>query len=59
MRAYVIVAGLIFGLLALVHVWRMILEPHLARDPWYWLVTLAAAAFGVAAWRVVRRSRVP
>ena len=57
MRSYVIVAGVIFGLLAAVHVWRMIVEPHLARDPWFLLATVAAGALGVAAWRVVQRSR--
>jgi len=57
MRSYVIVAGAIFGLLAVLHVWRMIVEPHLARDPWYLLITVAAGALSVAAWRVVRRSR--
>jgi heme A synthase len=52
MRSYVIATGVIFALLALVHVWRMIEEPHLARDPWFILVTLVAAAFSVGAWRV-------
>jgi hypothetical protein len=57
MRSYVIVAGVIFGLLAVVHLWRMAEEPHLSRDPWFLLVTIAAAVLGLAAWRVVRRSR--
>ena len=56
MKSYVIVAGVIFGALALVHVWRMFEEPHLARDPWFILITLVAAALSLAAWRVVRRS---
>jgi hypothetical protein len=57
MKSYVIVAGVIFGLLALVHIWRMIEEPHLTRDPWFLAVTLCAAALSLAAWRVVRRAR--
>ncbi len=57
MRSYVIVAGVVFGLLAVVHLWRMVEEPHLARDPWFLLATIAAGALGLAAWRVVRRSR--
>jgi hypothetical protein len=56
MRSYVIVTGAINGLFVVVHVWRMIVEPHLARDPWFLLVTIAAGALSVAAWRVVRRS---
>jgi hypothetical protein len=59
MRSYVIVAGVLFGLLAVVHLWRMVVEPHLARDPWFLLMTIAAAALSIAAWRVVRRSRRP
>jgi hypothetical protein len=57
MRSYVIVAGVLFGLLALAHVWRMFEEPHLTRDPWFLLVTVAAAGLSLAAWRVVRRSK--
>lgn len=59
MRTYVIVAGVTFGLLALVHVWRLTLEPHLARDPWFMLVTAAAAGLALGAWRVARRSPRP
>lgn len=56
MKTYVIVTGVIFGLLTIVHVWRMIEEPHLARDPWFLVATAASAAFCVLAWRVSRRS---
>jgi hypothetical protein len=57
MRSYVVVAGVVFGLLAVVHPWRMIVEPRLARDPWFLLITTAAVALSVAAWRIVQRSR--
>jgi hypothetical protein len=53
----VILAGAIFGLLALVHVWRMMAEPHLRSDPWYILITAAAAILSLAAWLVARRVR--
>lgn len=56
MRSYVIVVGVMFGLLAAVHLWRMVVEPHLARDPWFLLATIAAGGLSAAAWRVVRRS---
>jgi hypothetical protein len=53
MKAYVTTTGAMFGLLVLVHVWRMIEEgPQIARDPWYWLITAIAAAFCVWAFRV-------
>jgi hypothetical protein len=56
MRSYVVVTGIIFGLLTVAHVWRIFLDPHLATDPWFLMFTIAAAALAVAAWRVARRS---
>jgi hypothetical protein len=56
MKTYVVITGAVFGLLALAHVWRMFLEPHLARDPWFILITAASAALSLRAWRMVRRS---
>ena len=55
MRAYVTTTGIIFGLLALAHVWRVVEEgTHLATDPWYVLITLAAASLCLWAWRLIR-----
>jgi hypothetical protein len=55
MRRYVILTGVVFGLLTVAHVWRMVLEPHLATDPWYLAITVAAAVLSLGAWRVARR----
>ncbi len=56
MKAYVATTGAVFGLLALVHLWRIIEEGHhLATDPWFALVTIVAAALCVWALRVFRR----
>jgi hypothetical protein len=44
MKAYLLTTGAVFGLLTLVHLWRVVEEPHLARQPWYLLITVAAAA---------------
>jgi hypothetical protein len=55
-KRYVAATGIIFGLLAVVHVWRMVEEPHLVRDPWFLLVTATPAAFAVWAWLVSRRA---
>jgi hypothetical protein len=52
----VIVAGVVFALLTLVHVWRIAVEPHLAREPWFLLTTVASALLCVGAWRVSRRA---
>jgi hypothetical protein len=55
MKAYVITTGAVFGLLTLAHVWRVIEEgTHLATDPWYVLITIAAAALSLRAWRLLR-----
>ena len=56
MKRYVAATGIIFGLLAVVHVWRMVEEPHLAKEPWFLLVTATPAALAVWAWLVSRRS---
>jgi hypothetical protein len=50
--------GVLFGLLTLVHVWRVIEEgAQLATDPWYLLITTIAAGLSVWAWRVFRSLR--
>jgi hypothetical protein len=59
-KAYVMTSGAIFGLITLVHVWRAFEEgPRLATEPWYVLITVAAAALCVWAWRVLRALRQP
>jgi hypothetical protein len=56
MKAYLITTGILFTLLALLHLWRAILEwPHLMQDPWFLFITLVAATFSVWAWRLLRR----
>lgn len=59
MKTYVTATGVIFGLVAVVHVWRMFVEPHLATHLAYILVTAAAALLSVWAARLVWRSRAP
>jgi hypothetical protein len=57
MKTYVLTTGVIFGLLAIAHVWRMISESHdLASDPWYILITLVAALLSGWAFYVARRT---
>jgi hypothetical protein len=56
MKAYVITTGAVFGLITLAHIWRAIEEgPHLATDPWWILLTIAAAGLCVWAVRLLRR----
>ncbi|HEX2460925.1 MAG TPA: hypothetical protein VHJ58_12330 [Vicinamibacterales bacterium] len=55
MKAYVVTTGSIFGLIVLAHVWRVIEEgPQLAADPFYILLTVAAAGLAFWSYRVLR-----
>lgn len=55
MKAYLMTTGSLFGVLTVVHVWRIFEEgAHLATDPWYILITLVAAGLGLWAWRLLR-----
>jgi hypothetical protein len=56
MKAYIITSGVIFGLVVLAHLARIAAEGGgLVRDPWYVLLTIAAAALCVWAFAVLRR----
>ena len=58
MKAYVLTTAVVFSLVTLVHIWRVIEEGwRLATEPWYILITLAAAALSVWGWRVFWRLR--
>lgn len=55
MKAYVMTTGAVFGLITLAHLLRVIAEgPHLLTDPWYVLLTVAAATLCLWAWRLLR-----
>ena len=61
MKAYLIITGTLFALLALAHLLRTIGEwPRLAADPWFVLegpgIGVAAAALSFWAWRLLRLS---
>jgi hypothetical protein len=57
MKAYVITTGALFGVLTIAHILRIVEEgPSLATNPWYILITVAAAALCAWAWRLLRRS---
>lgn len=54
MKTYVITTGSIFGLIVVAHLLRMVDEgAHVARDPWYLLLTALAAGLCLWSWRVV------
>jgi len=57
MKSFLIVVGAVFGLIVVAHLARMVVEPHLVRDPWYWLLTIVAAVLSAWAWRLLWRTR--
>jgi uncharacterized membrane protein len=57
MKAYLIVTGAVFGLLTLAHIWRILAEDsQLATQPFFILITLAAAALCIWAFSLLSRS---
>jgi hypothetical protein len=54
MKAYLMTTGGVFALITLAHIWRMTAEPSIAKEPWFVLLTVAAASLSVWAWRLVR-----
>jgi hypothetical protein len=57
MKAYVLVTGVIFGLITLAHIARMFAEgSHLATDPVFILLTIASAVLCFWACYLLRRS---
>ena len=57
MKAYLLVTGSIFGLLVVAHILRLVQEPHIAGDPWWWVITLLAAGLCAWAFRVLALAR--
>jgi len=51
MKAYIMATGAVFGLITVAHIWRVVEEgSRLATEPWYIVLTLAAA--GLCLWAV-------
>ncbi len=58
MKTYVATTGVVFGLLAVVHIWRVVQEgSRLATEPFFVLVTVVSAALCVWAVRLLRIQR--
>jgi hypothetical protein len=56
MKGYLITTGSLFGLLTVIHVWRMIVEPG-SRDVFMVLITVISTAFAIWAWRLITTVR--
>jgi hypothetical protein len=59
MRTYLATTGALFALLVVAHVWRMALEPNLARDPWFLIFSVLAAGLSIWAFSLLRRAPRP
>ena len=57
MKAYLLTTGTVFGLLVLAHLWRLVVESTIARDPWFIGTTVLSA--GLCAWAFSLIRRVP
>jgi hypothetical protein len=55
MKNYVLLTGVIFGLITAVHIWRFFAEPAMARTPWFIALTLVTAALSVWSFRLAKR----
>lgn len=54
MKAYLATTGTVFGLIVVAHIWRAVAEgPAIVKNPVYILLTVAAAALSVWAWRLL------
>ena len=56
MRAYLITTSAIFGLLVVVHIWRMVVEAGVS-NPWFLGITVLAAAMCGWALSLLRHQR--
>lgn len=59
MKAYLGTTGAVFALVAIMHAVRVVAEPHLARDPWFILATVIAAALAIWALGLLRKTARP
>jgi hypothetical protein len=57
MKPFLITVGTAFALIVVAHIARVAVEPDMAKDPWFWLLTLIAAGLSAWAWRLVWSTR--
>ena len=52
MKIFLVTIGTVFALIVIAHIARIASEPEMAREPWFWLLTVVAAALSAWAWRL-------
>jgi hypothetical protein len=57
MKPFFITVGTVFGLIVIAHIARIVSEPGMAGDPWYWILTIVAAGLSGWSWRLLWTSR--
>lgn len=58
MKIYLALTAVVFGLLTVLHLWRMMAEStSLAKDPWFLLLTIVSAALCLWAVRLLVAQR--
>ena len=56
-KAYLVVTGIVFGLITAAHIARVVAEgPQLAKNPLFIVLTLVAASLCIWAWRLLWNS---
>jgi len=55
MKPFLITVGTVFALIVAAHILRIFAEPNMAREPWFWAITIVAAALSAWAWRLLGR----
>jgi len=60
MKSYVMTTGTVFGLITLAHLARVMAEgAHVAKDPWFVLLTIVTGTLCLWAWRLIRLTTRP
>jgi hypothetical protein len=59
MKLFLGTVGTVFGAIVVAHVLRIRAEPAMAGEPWFWILTLVAAALSGWAWWLFAKTRRP
>jgi hypothetical protein len=57
MSAFLLTVGTVFALIVIAHIARVAVEPRMAGEPWFWLLTVIAAALSGWAFYLFGTSR--
>jgi hypothetical protein len=52
MKLFLVTVGTIFALIVVAHLARIVAEPAVGHEPWFWLMTVIAGALSAWSWRL-------